>query len=219
MASYSSEEENYARLNLLLAGISSRAVRKLFDSQFPPVSLAASLMKENNKLRELKKKNTINQAQWYLLFPPVRNVVGSKTFDISLMITLLSNLANLSPPHGGLPPVTDTTQGADLGRFKYYRNYLAHLDDEKVISTVFDTAWDKIAGAIERLGGPQMKQECDHLKSKALDQTNQQIMMDIKHSRDEITELKKSVNTLALNSVEIKEMMDDIVPRNIRGIN
>lgn len=70
MASHSSEEENYARLSLLLAGISSRVVRKLFDFEFPPTSLAATLMKENNKLLELKKKNIINQAQWNLLFPP-----------------------------------------------------------------------------------------------------------------------------------------------------
>lgn len=73
--------------------------------------------------------------------------------------------------------------------------------------------------AIERLGGLQMKEECDQLKSKNLDQTNQQIMMDIKHSRDEITELKESMKTLASNSLEMIEMMTDTIPWNIRGIN
>lgn len=41
-----------------------------------------------------------------------------------------------------------------------------------------------------------MKQECDQLKTKPLDQTIQEIMIDIKRSNDEIKELNKSVTTL-----------------------
>lgn len=67
------------------------------------------------------------------------DVVDSKKFDIALMITLLSNLANLNPQHG------KTTQVADLTTIKYYRNFLAHLDDGKVTNKDFDTAWDNIA--------------------------------------------------------------------------
>ncbi|CAC5412666.1 unnamed protein product [Mytilus coruscus] len=52
--------------------------------------------------------------------------------------------------------------------------------------------------AIERLGGQQMKQECDHLKTKPLDQTNQEIIMDIKHSNNEIRELKESFESLKM---------------------
>lgn len=79
----------------------------------------------------------------------------------------------------------------------------------KVISYLFK--------AIYRLGGPQMKEECDHLKSKALDQTNQQIMIDIKRSNEEITELKESMNSLTLTYVKMKEMINETVPWNIRG--
>ncbi|XP_052058901.1 uncharacterized protein LOC127699188 [Mytilus californianus] len=41
-----------------------------------------------------------------------------------------------------------------------------------------------------------MKQECDHLKTRPLDQTNQEIMIDIKRSNNEIRELKESFESL-----------------------
>lgn len=37
-----------------------------------------------------------------------------------------------------------------------------------------------------------MKQECDHLKTKPLDQTNHEIMKDVKRSHDEMKVLKRS---------------------------
>lgn len=73
----------------------------------------------------------------------------SRTFDVSLMITLLRNLTNLTNPHGGfecLPSAIETTKGADLARIKYFRNYLAHLDDGKIDTTFFNTAWTDITG-------------------------------------------------------------------------
>lgn len=65
----SQEEENYVRLSLLLTGISPRAARTYFDGEFAPACLYASIKKEHNKLFALKKKRTINPAQWNLLFP------------------------------------------------------------------------------------------------------------------------------------------------------
>ncbi|CAC5362240.1 unnamed protein product [Mytilus coruscus] len=222
MASLSPEEENYARLSLLLTGLSPRATRIYFDREFPPVSLTALLTKEHNILFELNTKKIINPSQWNLLFPRVPDVANSKTFDIALMITLLRNLAKPTPPYGGfdhLPTAAETTPDADLARIKHYRNVLAHKDDGKIIGTDFNTAWDNIEGAIHRLGGPQMKEECDHLKSKALDQTNQQIMIDIKRSYEEITELKESMKSLTLTYVKMKEMINETVPWNIRERN
>ncbi|CAG2190534.1 unnamed protein product [Mytilus edulis] len=83
-----------------------------------------------------------------------------------------------------------------------------------------------------------MKQECNHLKTKPLDQTNQEIMMDIKHSNNEIRELKESFESLKLSHTEMikshetlqddhrkvtneleimKTSQKDTVPWNIRG--
>ncbi|CAG2205637.1 unnamed protein product [Mytilus edulis] len=86
------------------------------------------------------------------------------------------------------------------------------------------------SGAIGRLGGQQMKEECDNLKVKILDQTNQEIMMDIKRSKDEMLEMKKSVKSLNNSvkslkrtkkamTVEVKRLKishEDTVPWNIR---
>lgn len=48
-----------------------------------------------------------------------------------------------------------------------------------------------------------MKQECDHLKTKALDQTNLEIIMDIKHSNNEIQELKEALKSLKRSHSEM----------------
>ncbi|VDI54537.1 Hypothetical predicted protein [Mytilus galloprovincialis] len=67
----SQEEENYVRMSLLLTRISPRAVRVLFDKEFPPASLSFTVNDKNKKkkLNDLRVRRVINQAQWDLLFP------------------------------------------------------------------------------------------------------------------------------------------------------
>ncbi|CAG2203167.1 unnamed protein product [Mytilus edulis] len=329
MASLSVEEENYVRMSLLLTGISPRAARTFFDSEFAPACLEATIKKEYNKLLDLKKKHRINQSQWNLLcprfpgpIPPFRKMVvlnnlqrgtvqwkpiqdsdipfpqltdeqlrsltcgvyqlklspsyiqeymegdsqicfhkdapdllririqsrhvsskkyfvwikysesevnswyctcraGARVVGVCAHITsiiwylssarnagttLYGELDSNDPPLSGfdrLPSAIDTTPAADLARIKHYRNHLAHLDDGKLDTGFFNTAWNDITCAIDRLGGQQMKQECDHLKTKPLDQTNQEIIMDIKHSNNEIRELKESFKSLKLSHTKM----------------
>ncbi|CAG2251631.1 unnamed protein product [Mytilus edulis] len=208
MAALSQEEENYVRISLLLTGISPRAARNYFDFEFAPACLDATLKKEYNNLLDLKKKHRINQTQWNLLYPRFPDVLDSKTFDITLMIALLRNIAKINPPHSGfdiLPSAMETTPAADLARIKYYRNYMAHLDDGKVINKNFNTAWDDISEAIGRLGGLQMKNECDQLRTKTLDPTNKEIIMDIKRANDEIIALQEGFKTLRESQVVLQE--------------
>ncbi|XP_076075707.1 E3 ubiquitin-protein ligase DZIP3-like [Mytilus galloprovincialis] len=169
----SEEEENYLRMHLLMTGISSRAVRVLFDKEFSPVCVDATIKKKTGKLIDLKNKHIINKAQWRLLFPHV-GVPDSNTFDVTLMVVLLRNLTNLPPPTGGydkLPFSSDTTPTADLARIKHYRNSLAHFENGKIKSSVFVTAWEDISGAVKRLGGLDMEEECKELRAKHLDQS------------------------------------------------
>lgn len=63
------------------------------------------------------------------------------------------------------------------------------------MKTVFSSNFQ----AISRLGGQSMKEECDDLKVKILDQSNPEIM--------ELNELKES----------LKKAKEDTVPWNIRG--
>ncbi|CAG2226199.1 unnamed protein product [Mytilus edulis] len=219
----SQEEENYVRMSLLMTGISPRAARALFDREFAPACLDSSLKREYNKLRDLQKRRIINQQQWNLLFPRFPDVVDSKTFDVTLMITLLRNLTDLTPCNGDydmLPSPNESTPTSDLARIKCYRNMLAHLDEGKLDNSKFIKAWNDITGAVGRLGGQSMKQECDNLKTKILDQTNQEIMLDIKRSNDEIRELKQSVDSLKIANADLTEEVEklkDTVPWNIRA--
>lgn len=76
-------------------------------------------------------------------------VPDSKTFDVTLLITLLRNLTKIAHPHVGfdlLPTDIETSPGSDLSRIKYYRNYLFHLDDGQIESAYFKTAWDNLSG-------------------------------------------------------------------------
>ncbi|XP_063420857.1 E3 ubiquitin-protein ligase DZIP3-like [Mytilus trossulus] len=158
---FTQEEENYVRMSLLLTGISPRAARALFDQEFVPSCLNATITKEYNTLIDLQKRRIINKPQWNLLFPRRPDVPDSKTFDVTLIITLIRHLTDLTPPHGGydkLPSDNETTPTSDLARIKYYRNILAHLDEGKIdnstFKTTFSTAWDNIANrAVKNFNG------------------------------------------------------------------
>lgn len=45
-----------------------------------------------------------------------------------------------------------------------------------------------------------MKQQCDQLKTKVLDQTNKDIILEIRYSRNEIQDLKQSLENLKKNT-------------------
>ncbi|XP_076108622.1 uncharacterized protein LOC143076668 [Mytilus galloprovincialis] len=207
MAPLLEEEENYVRLALLLKGVSPRAVRSYFDREFPPTHLPSTLNTNYNTLKDLKLKRVLNQAQWNLLFP--RNGVPvSTTFDVTLMICLIRNLTSVTQPINGfdrLPPSVETTPGADLARIKWYRNILAHHDSNKMATGDFNTAWSNISDAVSRLGGQPMNQECQELKVKILDQSNQEIMLEIKQSQETIKELGQTVDILGTKHSEVTE--------------
>ncbi|XP_063409055.1 uncharacterized protein LOC134692528 [Mytilus trossulus] len=90
------------------------------------------------------------------------------------MVALIRNVTNLPQPAGGydnLPSPTGITATDDLARIKYYRNKLAHIKDMKITSPFFLIAWEDIKGAVERLGGSQMAEECKELRTKYLNQS------------------------------------------------
>lgn len=62
-----------------------------------------------------------------------------------------------------------------------------------------------------------MKQERDQLRTKVLDQTNQEIMVDIRRANQEIKNLKKSHEVMNEEVKMLKACQDDTVPWNVRG--
>ncbi|XP_063404193.1 uncharacterized protein LOC134687664 [Mytilus trossulus] len=137
-------------------------------------------------------------------------VPDSKTFDVTLMICLIRNLTSVIPPINGfdkLPLPGETTTGSDLARIKWYRNILAHHDSNTMSTCDFNTAWACVADAVSRLGGVSINQECQELKVKILDQSNQEIMLEIKQSQEELKELRR---TMDIENSTIRENLRDL---------
>ncbi|CAG2187024.1 unnamed protein product [Mytilus edulis] len=223
MAPLLEEEENYIRLALLLKGVSPRAVRNFFDKEFPPTYLPSTLNKNYNTLYDLYLKRILNQTQWNMLFPKMVSILyvygivvllsgvpDSKAFDVTLMICVIRNLTSVNPPINGfdyLPLPGETTPGPDLARIKWYRNILAHHDSNTMSTGDFNTAWKNVVDAVSRLGGVPMNQECQELKVKILDQSNQEIMLEIKQSQEEMKELRR---TMDIENSTIRENLRDL---------
>ncbi|XP_071181337.1 uncharacterized protein [Mytilus edulis] len=151
------------------------------------------------------------QEKALLMF--VSDVVGvpdSQTFDVTLMICLIRNLTATSQPNNGfdsLPLPVEITVCADLARIKWYRNKLAHHESNTIDNVYFRTAWSVMSAALSRLGGQPMNQECQDLKVKILDQSNQDIMLEIKQSQIETIELRQTVEILKIEHSEVTKSL------------
>ncbi|VDI10548.1 Hypothetical predicted protein [Mytilus galloprovincialis] len=144
------EEENYVRMSLLLTGISPRAVRVLFDKEFPPASLSLTVndKKVKQKLHDLRGKRVINNAQWDLLFHTSGTVVSPVPTKWLVSLTkLYSGISCFLPV------------------------------------------------AVLRIGGNAMKQECDHLMTKPLDMSSQEILRDLNQAKVDIELIKQTLDT------------------------
>ncbi|CAC5390172.1 unnamed protein product [Mytilus coruscus] len=131
------------------------------------------------------------------------------SFDVTLMVTLLRNLTKLPPPTGGydnLPLSTDTRPTADLVRKKDYRNELAHMNDGKIESAFFITAWEDISGAVGRLGGTSIVEECKQLRLKHLDQSIVPWNIEVQNSQMLDQWRKNDVNFV--QTVEAKKVLE-----------
>ncbi|CAC5386689.1 unnamed protein product [Mytilus coruscus] len=145
-------------------------------------------------------------------------VPDSKTFDVTLMICLIRNLTSIISPINGfdnLPLPGETTPGSDLARIKWYRNILAHHESNTMAITEFNTAWTNIPDAVSRIGGLPLNQECQELKVKILDQSNQEIMLEIKQSQEEMKELRRTIDIEHSTMNMMKESLKDLQDSHI----
>ncbi|XP_063404199.1 uncharacterized protein LOC134687672 [Mytilus trossulus] len=156
-------------------------------------------------------QSTSPDVDWIIsLIKRYIGVPDSKTFDVTLMICLIRNLTSVNQPINGydcLPLPRETTPGPDLARIKWYRNILAHHDSDTIPTDDFNTAWRNVVNAVSRLGGVSINQECQELKVKILDQSNQEIMLEIKQSQEELKELRR---TMDIENSTIRENLRDL---------
>ena len=167
------ETTNYARLCRLLVELGTHALRNTFDSIYAPATLHAVLARIKTALQSLRSKKIINPTQWGKLFPSIPSSVSSASFDITLLMVLLRNMAGLVAPATGwdvLPGPTDVSREADIARIKYFRNTVyAHAERASVDDATFKTHWQSIRESLERLGGSQYRAAIDRLETECMD--------------------------------------------------
>ena len=183
------EKTNGNKLGRLLIDGGTTVLRKAFDGRYPPTNLITALNANYSILNNLLRRRVLNGHQWDKLFPPVGVAPDSKTFDITLLFLLLTNICGLTPPPSGWhtkPPASDTSHEANLARVKFYRNILyGHVTTTGVDTPIFSTLWTEISGVLVSLGLDQA--EVDRLKAeKGGEQDYIDVLVDWADSEEDI---------------------------------
>ncbi|KAL9961934.1 hypothetical protein ACROYT_G030978 [Oculina patagonica] len=164
----SEEKTNGAKLSRLLIDGGTTVLKNAFDNYHPPANLAADLNVQYKTLLGLFRRRILHKSQWDKLFPPTGATPDSKTFDITLLFFLLTNICGLTPPPSGWhskPPPSDTSLEANLARIKFFRNELyGHVSTTGVDTPTFNSLWQEISVVLVALGLNHA--EVDRLKAE-----------------------------------------------------
>jgi len=164
----STETTNGVKLRRLLVDGGTTTLRKVFDGIHPPTNLAANLHLNNSTLDDLFARGILTEEQRNLLFPPDRSKPDSKTFDITLLFLLLTEISDLSPPArtgwNHKPHAKNKSLPANLVRIKLFRNKLLHTPETRIDSRLFNELWKEISGVLVSLGLDQA--EINRLKTE-----------------------------------------------------
>ena len=191
------EKTNGAKLSRLLIDGGTTVLRKIFDGHHPPANLIIDLNANYSILNNLLSRRVLNGHQWDKLFPPGGVAPDSKTFDITLLFLLLTNICGLTPPPSGWhtePLPSDTSHEANLARVKFYRNILyGHVTTTGVDTPTFSALWTEISGVLVSLGLGQA--EVDRLKAeKGGEQDYIDVLIEWADSEEDIKSQLKNIH-------------------------
>ena len=191
------EKTNGAKLSRLLIDGGTTVLRKIFDGHHPPANLITDLNANYPILNNLLGRRALNGHQWDKLFPPGGVAPDSKTFDITLLFLLLTNICGLTPPPSGWhtePLPSDTSSEANLARVKFYRNVLyGHVTTTGFDTPTFCAHWTKISGVLVSLGLD--KAEVDRLKAeKSGEQDYIDVLIEWADSEEDIKSRLKTIH-------------------------
>ena len=191
------EKTNGAKLSRLLIDGGTTVLRKIFDGHHPPANLIIDLNANYSILNNLLSRRVLNGHQWDKLFPPGGVAPDSKTFDITLLFVLLTNICGLTPPPSGWhtePLPSDTSREANLARVKLYRNVLyGHVTTTSVDTPTFSALWTEISGVLVSLGLDQA--EVDRLKAeKGGEQDYIDVLIEWADSEEDIKSQLKNIH-------------------------
>ena len=119
----STEKTNGGKLSRLLIDGGTTVLRNAFDNYYPNANLAADLKVQYKTLLSLLRRRILNKCQWEKLFPSSGTKPDPKSFDITLLFLLLTNICGISPPLTGWhtkPPLSDTSFEANRVRIKFF---------------------------------------------------------------------------------------------------
>jgi len=203
------EKTNGAKLSRLLIDGGTTVLRNIFDGFHSPPNLAAGLNANYPTLNTLLKKKVLRTVQWDQLFPPGGATPDSKTFDITLLFLLLTNICGLFPPPLGwhiIPPPSDNSLEANLIRIKFFRNELyGHVSTTGVDTPTFNALWQEISAVLVALGLNQA--EIDRLEAELCGEEDYlDVLLDWANSEEDImSQLKDIRQYLATTQHEILE--------------
>ena len=191
------EKTNGAKLSRLLIDGGTTVLRKIFDGHHPPANLIIDLNANYPILNNLLRRRVLNGHQWDKLFPPGGVAPDSKTFDITLLFVLLTNICGLTPPPSGWhtePLPSDTSHEANLARVKIYRNIVyGHVTTTGVDTPTFSALWTEISGVLVSLGLDQA--EVDRLKAeKGGEQDYIDVLIEWADSEEDIKSQLKNIH-------------------------
>ena len=191
------EKTNGAKLSRLLIDGGTTVLRKIFDGHHPPANLIIDLNANYSILNNLLRRRVLNGHQWDKLFPPGGVAPDSKTFDITLLFVLLTNICGLTPPPSGWhtePLPSDTSHEANLARVKIYRNIVyGHVTTTGVDTPTFSALWTEISGVLVSLGLDQA--EVDRLKvEKGGEQDYIDVLIEWADSEEDIKSQLKNIH-------------------------
>lgn len=170
------ENVNYARLCRLLIDVGSEVLGDTFNRIHSPAKLSEVLSRPSIKsilLGKKGKRKLLNEIQEEKLYPTSSNV-SVYDLDITLLMILLRNICNLSPPSSTgswdkFPPDSDNSLEANIVRIKHYRNNAyAHATKASVDDATFNKLWLNISDAILALDESQAS-AIDCLKTAWMD--------------------------------------------------
>ena len=194
------------RLCQFIVTICTDVLRYVLDKYIMPSNLQSTLILHKGLLTG--PGCHLSKQQKAILFPKGLNhvVVSSKDFDISLLYTLLRNIAGI-PSHGkgwGNNPTTgDTSLSACIETIRITRNNLnGHNLTGKICDSDFNDVWSTLKLAVteienKELTGTSFVKDIDDLHTADMDPvTSQQYIEEIKRMELEEYEIKKVIYSM-----------------------
>ena len=205
------EKTNGAKLSRLLIDGGTAVLRNVFDHYHAPANLVTDLNSHRKTLHSLLRRRILKKPQWDILFPPPGVAPDSKSFDITLLFLLLTNICGLSCPSSGWhskPHASDNSFEANLARIKFYRNELyGHVTTTSVDESTFNNLWQEISSVLVALGLD--KAEIDRLKDEHCGEEDYiDALLDWASSEEDI---KSHLRDIRRNQAENREIVSKVL--------